>query len=98
MDQTNGSATGPGGTFQPLPIRDAVDERAADVLGALFQAWRMYQDRKASKPARRRAAAAIERLWGAAGVAGPGPGGRKELVPIFYEQLLPVADSALEAY
>jgi hypothetical protein len=88
------------GTFEPLPIGDPVDERALEVLCALFRAWRIRQDTNASERDQARASKLINQLWGAAEVARRGPRAPfpKELVLLSYEQAYRVAANALEEY
>lgn len=86
--------------FQPLPIRDAIDERAYDVLLALFRAWHARQKTTAPKRERARGAALITRLWKATRLAGPGPRPDvpKALILLVSAEMRELADRALEEY
>ena len=87
--------------YLPLDIGDPIDERAFEVYNALYQAWRVYQDRNTPKKAKKKAGTFIQRLYAASGLARKGPktGGMKEFVAWTYEEeMIPLARTALEEY
>jgi hypothetical protein len=82
------------GRYDPLPIRDRVDEQAAEVYLLLRGAWRTYQDSVASEGDRQRGERLIRRLYAAARFGRRG--GLNERVEETYGEMLRLAGAALE--
>ncbi len=86
--------------YLPLPIGTRTDEMAFEVYSAVYEAWQKYRDKGIPAKERHMAESFIKRLYGAAKLAGKGPktGGLKDLVNFIYDEMIPLAQVALEEY